>query len=63
MRIEDKAVASAASMARVRQQLRRLGAGRRTRPGLDPRLALAKETILQGRALRRYRTWLQTRSA
>ncbi|MER7606792.1 NADH:flavin oxidoreductase/NADH oxidase family protein [Nocardioides sp. NPDC127503] len=63
VRIEDKAVASAASMARVRQQLRRLGAGRRTRPALDPRLALAKETFLQGRALRRYRTWLQTRSA
>ncbi|MDQ4115309.1 MAG: NADH:flavin oxidoreductase/NADH oxidase family protein [Actinomycetota bacterium] len=63
VRIEDKAVASAASMARVRQQLRRLGAGRRTRPGMDPKLALAKETFLQGRALRRYRTWLQTRSA
>ncbi|MFJ9390524.1 NADH:flavin oxidoreductase/NADH oxidase family protein [Nocardioides sp. NPDC101246] len=63
VRIEDKAVASAASMARVRQQLRRLGAGRRTRPGMDPKLALAKETLLQRRALRRYRTWLQTRVA
>ncbi|MGY0387118.1 NADH:flavin oxidoreductase/NADH oxidase family protein [Nocardioides sp. WG-D5] len=63
VRIEDKAVASAASMARVRQQLRRLGAGRRTRPALDPKLALAKETFLQRRALRRYRTWLRTRSA
>ena len=63
VRIEDKAVASAASMARVRQQLRRLGAGRRTRPGMDPKLALAKETFLQRRALRRYRTWLQTRTA
>lgn len=62
-RIEDKAVASAASMARVRQQLRRLGAGRRTRPALDPKLALAKEIFPQGRALRRYRAWLQTRSA
>lgn len=50
-------------MARVRQQLRRLGAGRRTRPGMGPRIALAKETFLQGRALRRYRAWLQTRSA
>ncbi|MFJ2758005.1 NADH:flavin oxidoreductase/NADH oxidase family protein [Nocardioides sp. NPDC087217] len=63
VRIEDKAVASAASMARVRQQLRRLGAGRRTRPGMDPKLALAKETFLQRRALRRYRMWLQTRTA
>ncbi|WP_433684650.1 NADH:flavin oxidoreductase/NADH oxidase family protein [Nocardia sp. CA-119907] len=61
--IKDKAVASAASMARVRQQLRRLGAGRRTRPGMDPKVALLKETVLQRRALRRYRTWLNNRAA
>lgn len=50
-------------MARVRQQLHRLDAGCRARPAVNPKLALAKETFLQGRALRRYRTWLQTRSA
>ena len=61
--IQDKAVASAASMARVRQQLRRLGAGRKTRPGINPKLALVKEMVLQGQALRRYRTWLQARTA
>ncbi|MGW4719048.1 oxidoreductase [Nocardia sp. NPDC004260] len=61
--IKDKAVASAASMARVRQQLRRLGAGRRTRPGINPKVALLHETVLQRRALRRYRTWLNNRAA
>ncbi|MGK8491622.1 NADH:flavin oxidoreductase/NADH oxidase family protein [Nocardia asiatica] len=63
VRIEDKAVASAASMARVRQQLRRLGADRRTRPGINPKVALVKETLLQRRALCRYRTWLDSRAA
>lgn len=63
VRIADKAVASAASMARVRQQLRRLGAGRRTRPGIDPKLALARELWLQRRALRGYRAWLKSRAA
>ncbi|WP_051021245.1 NADH:flavin oxidoreductase/NADH oxidase family protein [Nocardia araoensis] len=63
VKIEDKAVASAAGMARVRQQLRRLGAGRRTRPGINPKAALLKETLLQRRALRRYRTWLNSRAA
>lgn len=62
VRIADKAVASAASMARVRQQLRRLGAGRATRPGMNPKLALVKETVLQRRALREYRSWLTRRA-
>ncbi|KFU76587.1 2,4-dienoyl-CoA reductase [Amycolatopsis lurida NRRL 2430] len=62
VRIVDKAVASAASMARVRRQLRRLGAGRPTKPGIDPKLALVVETVLQAVALRRYRTWLRGRA-
>lgn len=57
----DKAVASAASMARVRRQLRRLGSGRRTRPGVNPKAALILETLHQKRALRRYRRWLSGR--
>ncbi|TSE00083.1 NADH:flavin oxidoreductase/NADH oxidase family protein [Skermania sp. ID1734] len=61
VRIDDKAVASAASMARVRQQLRRLGTGRAPRPGINPKLALAKETAHQKLALRRYRSWLESR--
>lgn len=61
--IKDKAVASAAGMARIRQQLRRLGTNRRPRPGISPKLALIKETVLQQFALRRYRTWLNSRIA
>ncbi|MGW4367270.1 NADH:flavin oxidoreductase/NADH oxidase family protein [Nocardia takedensis] len=63
IRIRDKAVASAAGMARVRRQLRRLGSGRHPRPGINPLLALALETLHQRGALRRYRTWLATRTA
>ncbi|WP_233608447.1 beta/alpha barrel domain-containing protein [Nocardia stercoris] len=62
VRMKDKAVASAASMARVRRQLRRIGAGRRTRPGINPVIALVTELLLQRRALRRYRTWLDGRA-
>ncbi|RKT55578.1 NADH:flavin oxidoreductase/NADH oxidase family protein [Saccharothrix australiensis] len=62
VRIKDKAIASAATMAHVRQQLRRLGNGRRTRPGTNPKVSLLKETLLQRRALRRYRTWLAGRA-
>ncbi|HVV11441.1 NADH:flavin oxidoreductase/NADH oxidase family protein [Amycolatopsis sp.] len=59
--IKDKALASAVGMARVRRQLRRLGAGRPTRPHTHPTVAFAQETLLQRRALRRYRTWLHNR--
>lgn len=47
VKIKDKALASAAGTARVRSQLRRLGAGRPPRPRTNPKLALAKETVLQ----------------
>ncbi|MBF6469739.1 hypothetical protein IU427_31940 [Nocardia beijingensis] len=40
-----------------------LGAGRRTRPGINPKVALLEEIALQRRALRRYRTWLDNRAA
>ncbi|MFF0201381.1 NADH:flavin oxidoreductase/NADH oxidase family protein [Streptomyces sp. NPDC005017] len=57
----DKALASAASMAQVRHQLRRLARGGRTRPGTHPAIALLAEQRRQRRALRRYRAWLPTR--
>jgi 2,4-dienoyl-CoA reductase-like NADH-dependent reductase (Old Yellow Enzyme family) len=62
VRITDKAIASAAGMARVRQQLRRLGAGRRTRPGINPTITLLKEAVLRRMALRRYRAWRSGRA-
>ncbi|MGW1298208.1 2,4-dienoyl-CoA reductase, partial [Streptomyces sp. NPDC002533] len=54
----DKALASAASMAQVRHQMRRLARGSSTRPGTHPALALVAEQRKQRTALRRYRTWL-----
>ncbi|MFF3071208.1 NADH:flavin oxidoreductase/NADH oxidase family protein [Kitasatospora sp. NPDC057904] len=52
----DKALASAASMALVRHQLRRLAHGRTPAPRTRPALALLAEQLQQRTALRRYRT-------
>lgn len=54
----DKTFASAAGMALVRHQLRRIACWRR--PALGTRLAFAfvSDQLLQRRALRRYRAWL-----
>ncbi|WP_411074071.1 NADH:flavin oxidoreductase/NADH oxidase family protein [Streptomyces sp. cmx-4-7] len=54
----DKALASAASMARVRHQMRRLARGSRPRPGTHPAIALISEQRRQRKALRGYRAWL-----
>jgi 2,4-dienoyl-CoA reductase-like NADH-dependent reductase (Old Yellow Enzyme family) len=56
----DKTLASAAGMALARHQLRRMAHGKdpvlRTRPWF----AFIRDNIDQSRALRRYRSWLQT---
>ncbi|MFC8898318.1 NADH:flavin oxidoreductase/NADH oxidase family protein [Streptomyces cinereoruber] len=54
----DKALASAASMAQVRHQMRRLARGSGARPGTHPVIALISEQRKQRKALRGYRTWL-----
>ncbi|GAA5020815.1 NADH:flavin oxidoreductase/NADH oxidase family protein [Streptomyces siamensis] len=54
----DKALASAASMAQVRHQMRRIARGSDPRPGTHPAFALVSEQRHQRRALRRYRAWL-----
>ncbi|MFF2650775.1 NADH:flavin oxidoreductase/NADH oxidase family protein [Streptomyces sp. NPDC058045] len=54
----DKALASAATMAQVRHQMRRIARGSAPWPGTHPARALACEQLRQRRALRRYRTWL-----
>ncbi|NBE50418.1 NADH:flavin oxidoreductase/NADH oxidase family protein [Streptomyces boluensis] len=54
----DKAIASAASMALVRHQMRRLSRGRGPKPGTHPARAVVSEQVQQRRALRRYRPWL-----
>ncbi|WP_406339804.1 NADH:flavin oxidoreductase/NADH oxidase family protein [Streptomyces sp. NBC_00649] len=56
----DKALASAAGMAQVRHQMRRIARGSRPTPGTHPAIALLAEQRRQRRALRRYRTWLNT---
>ncbi|MDT5346930.1 MAG: hypothetical protein QOH91_217 [Mycobacterium sp.] len=55
----DKTLASAASMALVRHQLRRIAKGRNPALGTHPLHALACDQLAQRRALRRYRSWLQ----
>jgi 2,4-dienoyl-CoA reductase-like NADH-dependent reductase (Old Yellow Enzyme family) len=55
----DKTLASAASMALVRHQLRRIAQGRNPALGTHPVHALACDQLAQRRALRRYRSWLQ----
>ncbi|MFD4507679.1 NADH:flavin oxidoreductase/NADH oxidase family protein [Streptomyces sp. NPDC058457] len=54
----DKALASAAGMAQVRHQMRRIARGSRPTPRTHPALALISEQRRQRRALRRYRAWL-----
>ncbi|MEU1281747.1 NADH:flavin oxidoreductase/NADH oxidase family protein [Streptomyces sp. NPDC005805] len=54
----DKALASAAGMAQVRHQLRRIARGSDPRPGTHPAIALISEQRRQRRALRSYRAWL-----
>ncbi|MGW9205710.1 oxidoreductase [Embleya sp. NPDC055664] len=56
----DKSLASAASMAQVRHQMRRIARGGAPRPGTHPARALLCEQRLQRRALRHYRAWLPT---
>ncbi|MFD7437492.1 NADH:flavin oxidoreductase/NADH oxidase family protein [Streptomyces sp. NPDC059861] len=56
----DKALASAAGMAQVRHQMRRIARGSRPTPDTHPALALLSERRRQRRALRRYRAWLTT---
>ena len=59
--IKNKTIGSAMSMARARSQLRRLGAGKATRPGANPWLAFAVDQVRQRIALRHYRRWLAAR--
>ncbi|MER6472862.1 NADH:flavin oxidoreductase/NADH oxidase family protein [Streptomyces collinus] len=54
----DKALASAAGMAQVRHQMRRIARNRRITPNTHPAVALISEQRQQRRALRSYRAWL-----
>jgi hypothetical protein len=54
----DKALASAAGMAQVSHQMRRIALGRKITADTHPALALIAERRRQRRALGRYRAWL-----
>ncbi|MGW6274774.1 NADH:flavin oxidoreductase/NADH oxidase family protein [Streptomyces sp. NPDC055060] len=54
----DKALASAAGMARVRHQMARVARGSAPRPRVHPVYTLLAEQWKQRGALRRYRAWL-----
>jgi 2,4-dienoyl-CoA reductase-like NADH-dependent reductase (Old Yellow Enzyme family) len=56
----DKALASAADMAMVRHQMRRMASGSEPRLRTRPSRALVCDQMTQRRALRRYRSWLPT---
>jgi len=58
----DKTLASAASQALVRHQIRRIARGQDPTGKIHPIYALACDQRGQRRALRRYRAWLQTRA-
>ena len=56
----DRTLASAAGMALVRYQLRRIARGGSPKLGTHPAHALACDQLADRRALRRYRSWLRT---
>jgi 2,4-dienoyl-CoA reductase-like NADH-dependent reductase (Old Yellow Enzyme family) len=58
----DKTLASAASMALVRHQMRRVTRGKDPTGKTHPLYALACDRRAQRRALGRYRAWLETRA-
>jgi 2,4-dienoyl-CoA reductase-like NADH-dependent reductase (Old Yellow Enzyme family) len=58
----DKTLASAASMALVRHQMRRITRGKDPTGKTHPLYALACDRRAQRRALGRYRAWLETRA-
>jgi hypothetical protein len=58
----DKMLASAASMALARHQMRRVTRGREPTGRTHPLHALVCDQRAQGKALGRYRTWLESRA-
>jgi 2,4-dienoyl-CoA reductase-like NADH-dependent reductase (Old Yellow Enzyme family) len=58
----DKTLASAASMALARHQMRRITRGRQPTGKTHPLYALVGDQRAQRRALRRYRAWLEARA-
>jgi 2,4-dienoyl-CoA reductase-like NADH-dependent reductase (Old Yellow Enzyme family) len=60
---KNKVLGSLANMAVVKFQLTRLSQGRATRPGVSPLVALVLQQLSAARQTRRYRRWMEQRTA
>jgi len=58
----DKSLASVAGMALARYQMRRMARGLDPALSVGPAFALVADQLVQRRALRRYRSWLQSKA-
>lgn len=63
VRWKNRAISGLATMAMTKLQLRRLGAGRSPRPRAWAPWVLIRDRLRMARRSRRYRAWLQRRSA
>ena len=60
---KNKMMASLATMARVKYQLKRLSQGRTTKPQISPLWALVSQQLMTGRQSKHYRQWMANRGA
>lgn len=58
---KNKMMASLATMARVKYQLKRLSQGRATNPGISPLWALISQQVMTSRQTKIYRQWIANR--
>jgi tRNA-dihydrouridine synthase len=59
----NKMMASLATMARVKYQLKRVSQGRSTKPNISPLWALVSQQIMTARQSSKYRQWMSSLSA
>jgi 2,4-dienoyl-CoA reductase-like NADH-dependent reductase (Old Yellow Enzyme family) len=57
---KNKMMASLATMARVKYQLKRLSQGRATNPRISPLWALVSQQVMTARQTQKYRKWIST---
>jgi 2,4-dienoyl-CoA reductase-like NADH-dependent reductase (Old Yellow Enzyme family) len=60
---KNKTMASLATMARVKYQLKRVSQGKSTRPAISPLWALVSQQVMTGQQTKKYRQWMAQRSA
>ena len=58
---KNKMMASLATMARVKYQLKRVSEGQATRPAISPLWALVSQQVMTGRQTKKYRAWMAQR--